>query len=112
MKKFDLKKEEFRGSIKQLMTVRGLRMINLANYNAWAENVDKKLANIHSIKIDIMTGFVNLYANGNGNRAGVKLDNVPVDLYKKVYNRVLEIFKNEGNIPYDLKRNLLVRVSR
>ena len=53
MKKFDLKKEEFRGSIKQLMTVRGLRMINLANYNAWAGNVDKKLANIHSIKIDI-----------------------------------------------------------
>ena len=112
MKKFDLKKEELRGSIKQLMTVRGLRMINLANYNALTGNVDKKLANIHSIKIDIMTGFVNLYANGNGNRAGVKLDNVPVDLYKKVYNRVLEIFKNEGNIPSDLKRNILVRVSR
>ena len=112
MKKFDLKKEELRGSIKQLMTVRGLRMINLSNYNALTGNVDKKLANIHSIKIDIMTGFVNLYANGNGNRAGVKLDNVPVDLYKKVYNRVLEIFKNEGNIPSDLKRNILVRVSR
>ena len=112
MKKFDLKKEEFRGSIKQLMSVRGLRMINLANYNAWAGNVDNKLVNIHSIKIDIMTGFVNLYANGNGNRAGVKLDNVPVDLYKKVYNCVLEIFKNEGNIPSDLKRNILVRVSR
>ena len=112
MKKFDLKKEEFRGSIKQLMSVRGLRMINLANYNAWAGNVDNKLVNIHSIKIDIMTGFVNLYANGNGNRAGVKLDNVPVDLYKKVYNRVLEIFKNEGNIPSNLKRNILVRVSR
>ena len=112
MKKFDLKKEEFRGSIKQLMTVRGLRMINLANYNAWAGNVDKKLANIHSIKIDIMTGFVNLYANGNGNRAGVKLDDVHADVYKKVYNRVLEIFKHEGDIPGDLKRNILVRVSR
>ena len=61
MKKFDLKKEELRGSIKQLMTVRGLRMINLSNYNAWAGNVDKKLVNIHSIKIDIMTGFVNLF---------------------------------------------------
>ena len=112
MKKFDLKKEELRGSIKQLMTVRGLRMINLANYNAWAGTVDTKLAPIHPIKIDIMTGLVNLYANGNGNRAGVKLDNVPVDLYKKVYNRVLEIFKNEGNIPSDLNRNILVRVSR
>ena len=62
MKKFDLKKEEFIGSIKQLMSVRGLRMINLANYNAWDGNVDNKLVNIHSIKIDIMTGFVNLYA--------------------------------------------------
>ena len=112
MKKFDLKKEEFRGSIKQLMSVRGLRMINIANYNAWAGNVDKKLANIHSIKIDIMTGFVNLYANGNGNRAGEKLDDVSVDVYKKVYNCVLEIFKNEGDIPAAMKRNILVRVSR
>lgn len=112
MKKFDLKKEEFRGSIKQFMTVRGLRMINLANYNAWAGNVDKKLANIHSIKIDIMTGFVNLYANGNGNRAGIKLDDVHADVYKKVYNRVLEIFKSEGDIPAYLKRNILVRISR
>ena len=112
MKKFDLKKEEFRGSIKQLMIVRGLRMINLANYNAWDCNVDKKLANIHSIKIDIMTGFVNLYSKGNGNRAGAKLDDVHADVYKKVYNRVLEIFKNEGDIPADLKRNILVRISR
>ena len=112
MKKFDLKKEEFRGSIKQLMSVRGLRMINLANYNAWAGKVDKKLANIHSIKIDIMTGFVNLYTNGNGGRAGKKLDDVHSDIYKKVYNLVLEIFKHEGDIPGDLKRNILVRVSR
>ena len=112
MKKFDLKKEELRGSIKQLMTVRGLRMINLSNYNAWDGNVDKKLANIHSIKIDIMTGFVNLYSKGNGNRAGAKLDDVHADVYKKVYNRVLEIFKNEGDIPADLKRNILVRISR
>ena len=112
MKKFDLKKEEFRGSIKQLMSVRGLRMINLANYNAWDCNVDKKLANIHSIKIDIMTGFVNLYSKGNGNRAGAKLDDVHADVYKKVYNRVLEIFKSEGDIHADLKRNILVRISR
>ena len=112
MKKFDLKKEELRGSIKQLMTVRGLRMINLSNYNAWDGNVDKKLANIHSIKIDIMTGFVNLYANGNGNRAGVKLDDVHADIYKKIYNRVLEIFKHEGDIPGGLKRNILVHISR
>ena len=112
MKKFDLKKEEFRGSIKQLMSVRGLRMIKLANYNAWDCNVDKKLGNIHSIKIDIMTGFVNLYSKGNGNRAGAKLDDVHADVYKKVYNRVLEIFKNEGDIPADLKRNILVRISR
>lgn len=112
MKKFDLKKEEFRGSIKQLMSVRGLRMINLANYNTWAGKVDKKLTNIHSIKIDIMTGFVNLYANGTGNRAGIKLDDVHADVYKKVYNRVLEIFKNEVYIPADMKRNILVRLSR
>ena len=111
MKKFDLKKEEFRGSIKQLMTVRGLRMINLSNYNALTGNVDKKLANIHSIKIDIMTDFVTLYANGNGNHAGIKLDDINADVYKNFYNRVLEIFKHEGYILGDLKRNILVRVS-
>jgi hypothetical protein len=87
-------------------------MINLANYNAWAGNVDKKLVIIHSIKIDIMTGFVNINTNGNGGRAGQKLDDVHADIYKKVYNRVLEIFKHEGDIPGDLKRNILVRVSR
>ena len=55
---------------------------------------------------------VNLYTNGNGGRAGQKLDDVHADIYKKVYNRVLEIFKHEGDIPGDLKRNILVRVSR
>jgi hypothetical protein len=59
-----------------------------------------------------MTGFVNLYTNGNGGRAGKKLDDVHSDIYKKVYNRVLEIFKNESYIPADMKRNILVRVSR
>lgn len=112
MKKFDLKKEELRGSIKQLMSVRGLRMINLSNYNVWVGRVDKKLENIHSIKIDIMTGFVNLYVNGNGNQAGKKIDDVSTDVYKKVYNKVLEIFKFETDIPSELKRNILVRVSR
>jgi hypothetical protein len=59
-----------------------------------------------------MTGFVHLYANGTGNRAGIKLDDVHADVYKKVYNRVLEIFKNESYIPADMKRNILVRISR
>lgn len=112
MKKFDLKKEEYRGSIKQLMAVRGLRMINIANYNSWAGKEDKKLENIHSAKIDIMTGFVNLYAKGKGDRAGLKIDNVNVDIYKRVYNLILDIFKNELDIPSEIRRNILVRVSR
>jgi hypothetical protein len=112
MKKFDLKKEEYRGSIKQLMAVRGLRMINLANYSRWSGKTDKKLENIHSVKIDIMTGFVNLHAKGTGDRAGVKLDNVHVDIYKKVYNLILDIFKNELDIPSEMRRNILVKVSR
>ena len=112
MKKFDLKKEELRGSIKQLMIVRELRMINLNNYNAWSGKTSKKLSHIHSIKIDLLTGFVNLYANGNGVVAGKKIDNVPSEIYKAVYNKVLEIFRNEADIPSSLKRNILVRVSR
>jgi hypothetical protein len=112
MKKFDLKKEEYRGSIKQLMTVRGLRMINIANFNAWSGNVMPKLENVHSVKIDIMNGFVNLYAPGKGGRAGNRIDDVSAAIYKKVYERVLEIFKTELDIPADVRRNILVRVSR
>ena len=112
MKKFDLKKEEFRGSIKQLMAVRGLRMINLFNYNNWVGNVPSKLENIHSIKIDLMNGYVNLHLPGNAGRAGDKIDNVAANIYKKVYERVLEIFKNEDDIPSAVKKNILVRVSR
>lgn len=112
MKKFDLKKEELRGSIKQLMVVRGLRMINLMNYNNWSGNVSKKLENVHSIKIDILTGFVDLYTKGKGAKSGKKIDNVTSDMYNTIYKRVLEIFANEFDIPMDIKRNILVRVSR
>lgn len=112
MKKFDLKKEEYRGSIKQLMTVRGLRMINFANYNAWAGNVPAKLQNIHSVKIDIMNGYVDLYTPGGNGRAGRRIDDVAAGIYKKVYERVLEIFRSEDMIPSDVRRNILVRVSR
>ena len=112
MKKFDLKKEEFRGSIKQLMAVRGLRMINLFNYNNFIGNTPTKIENIHSIKIDLMNGYVNLYTPGNAGRAGDRIDNVAANIYKKVYERVLEIFKNEDDIPSAIKKNILVRFSR
>ena len=112
MKKFDFKKEEIRGSIKQLMTFRGLRMINLANYLLWSGKPKKDFEEIHSVKFDIMNGYINVYSNGKNGRAGEKIENLNTTMYRKIYNLIVDIFKNEGDIPSKLKRNILVRVNR
>ena len=54
-------KEEYRGTIKQIMKVRGLRTISLANYNDWAGKKNDYANGIHSFKIDIQDGYVNAY---------------------------------------------------
>ena len=112
MKKFDAKREEYRGAIKQLMVVRSLRMINLANFNVWVGNKPRGLENIHSVKIDLLTGQINVFANGAGAKAGPVIDDVSTETYKKIYDRVIEIFRSEDYIKSNERRNILVRVSR
>lgn len=112
MKKFDTKREEYRGAIKQLMVVRSLRMINLANYAKWVGNKAKGIENIHSVKIDLLTGQINVFANGAGAKAGPVIDDVQTETYKKIYDRIVEIFRSEDYIQASERRNILVRVSR
>ena len=40
-------KEEYRGTIKQIMKVRGLRTISLANYNDWSGKKNDYANGIH-----------------------------------------------------------------
>lgn len=112
MKKFDAKREEYRGAIKQLMVVRNLRMINLANFNVWVGNKPRGIENVHSVKIDLLTGQINVFANGAGAKAGPVIDDVSTETYKKIYDRVIEVFRSEDYIKANEKRNILVRVSR
>lgn len=110
--KFDSKREEYRGAIKQLMAVRGLRTINLANYSKWVGNEAKGIENVHSVKIDLLTGQINVFSKGIGAKSGPMVDDVPTPVYKKIYNRVREVFMSEPYITALEKRNILVRVSR
>ena len=58
VKKENFHKEQIRGTIKQLMKVRGLRSISIANYNKWKMKEKNKW--LHSLKLDIQDGYLYL----------------------------------------------------
>lgn len=116
MKSLNFQKEQYRGTLKQFMKVRGLRSISIANYNKWLRAQNKSVLNspVHSLKIDIQDGYLNLFTysrNKNGN-CGPKIEDASVDAYMEAYDIVMNIFENEKNIPSKVKRNILVTVSR
>ena len=116
MKKLDYKKEEYRGTIKQIMKVRGLRTISLANYNEWLENPVNEESGIHSLKLNLQDGYVNIdgYRRTKTNKwvCGDIIDNAPASLYKEAYDMVNEIITNEARIPGKVRRNILVSLAR
>ena len=118
-KSIDLKKEEFRGTLKQIMKVRGLRTISLKNYQEWkGQPIDT--GGIHSVKLDIMSGYINLFGYDFAKRSGkpicsnVAIEDAPAGVYQNVYSQVVDILKEEaeGNIPSKVKKNILVKVTR
>lgn len=116
MKTPDYAKEQYRGTIKQIMKVRGLRTISLANYEKWLDNdVDPKNA-VYSLKLNLQDGYVNIYGyrvTKTGKYAcGDVIDNAPAALYKQAYDLVNEIIKNEAKIPSKVRKNILVGLSR
>ena len=108
--KTSYEKYQLRGAIKEIMRNYGLRTISLANYNDWSGDEDNKT--VHSVKYDIMNGYIHLYGYKEDGRCGAAFDSVGVDMYNHVYNRILHILKNEEAIPYKFKRNILVKVNR
>lgn len=116
-KNMDLKKEEYRGTLKQIMKVRGLRTISLSNYNNWKGNTPDS-NDIHSVKLDIMSGYLNIYGYSGSTKAGrptcsdVAIEDATAKTYQGVYEQVMNILNDEKNIPYRVRKNILVRVAR
>jgi hypothetical protein len=104
-------KFQVRGAIKEIMRNYGLRTISLANYYKHMDitpNVD-----VHSVKYDIMNGYIKLYRhNKNNTKCGDAYETVDVNIYNDVYNTITTILNSENTIPSKVKRNILVKVSR
>ena len=110
MKTKNYQKEQYRGAIKQIMKVRGLRTISLANYNKWRN--EESPNGVHSLKIDIQDGYMNIYNYGTNGRCGSIIDNASEELYKSVFQQVNNILKDEPKMNTSEKRNILVKLSR
>lgn len=116
MKTLNYQKEQYRGTIKQIMKVRGLRAISLSNYNKWAGNTEDAVNGVHSLKLDLQDGYVNIYGytyNKSGNlTCGEAVQDASEELYRTAYKQVMDIIANEKNIPYRVRKNILVRLAR
>ena len=116
MRNLNFQKEKYRVTLKQFMKVRGLRSISIANYNKWLQSNNQEPIEtpVHSLKIDIQDGYLNLFGHSlrKPGICGNKIEDVSVDAYMKVYDTVIDIFKNEKEILSKIKRNILVSVSR
>ena len=112
-KTFDYTKEQCRGTLKQIMKVRGLRTISIANYADWAKKNGLDIQNqpVHSLKIDLQDGYINAYGWHNG-KCGDKIEDLSTVEYKLALNIVNDILEKESLIPYKTRRNILVRMGR
>ena len=113
VKKENFRKEQIRGTIKQLMKVRGLRSISIANYNKWKMKEKNKW--LHSLKLDIQDGYLYMYGfrkSENDSRAGERLENLSIDQYNEAYTQIMDILADEDKIPSNVKRNILVKIAR
>lgn len=112
--KTNYEKFQVRGAIKEIMRNYGLRTISLANYYKFL-NVEPEIKNVHSIKYDIMNGYIKVHKykeNKNDIRSGEPFDTVDINTYHAVYNAIVKILNSESIIPNKIKRNILVKVSR
>lgn len=114
MKKvFDYNKEQCRGTLKQIMKVRGLRTISIANYVNWLNSNGSNLSmpSVHSLKLDLQDGYINAYG-WNGSKCGEKIEDLDADGYATVLFYVNNALKRENEIPYRTKRNIFVKMCR
>jgi hypothetical protein len=108
-------KFQLRGAIKEIMRNYGIRTISLKNYFDFVGKPTTTLQNIHSIKYDIMNGYVKAYKfkeNDEKRRCGEPMETVSIDVYREVYNILEALIRNENKIPYKKKKNIMVKVNR
>jgi hypothetical protein len=108
-------KFQLRGAIKEIMRNYGIRTISLKNYFDFIGKPTTTLKNIHSVKYDIMNGYIKAYKykeNDANRRCGEPIDSITIDEYKEVYNILESLIKNEHKIPYKKKKNIMVKVNR
>lgn len=116
-KNTNYQKEEYRGTLKQIMKVRGLRTISISNYNNW-RGVKPDVNGIHSLKLDIQSGYLNIFGYRVAAKSGRlmcspdAIENASAETYKNVYNQVMNILNDEANIPSKERKNILVRMAR
>ena len=110
---FDYNKEQYRGTLKQIMKVRGLRTISIANYINWlnSNGKDIEIPSVHSLKLDLQDGYINAYG-WNGNHCGGKIEDFSSDGYRYALGVVRDILDNYEKIPYNVRRNILVKMCR
>ena len=110
---FDYNKEQSRGTLKQIMKVRGLRTISIANYFKWlnSNGGNASVPSVHSLKLDLQDGYINAYG-WNGDRCGEKIEDLSSENYANVLATVQNMLINEPKMPYRVKRNVFVKMSR
>lgn len=112
--KSSYEKLQLRGAIKEIMKNYGLRTISFKNYFEFL-GIEPTIKNVHSIKYDIMNGYINVYQfkeNDSKQRCGEAFNTVSNELYKQLYDIIEEMIKNEHTIPYKKKKNIMVKINR
>lgn len=115
MKKHNYEKFQIRGAIKEIMRNYGLRTISIKNYLDFTGESNETLKNVHSVKYDIMNGYIKVYdykINDVKRRCGEARETVDNSTYKAIYDVLESLVKKENNIPFNKKRNIMVKVNR
>ena len=104
--KQNYEKFQIRGAIKEIMRNYNIRTISLKNYFNYL-GITPTLENIHSVKYDIMNGYIKAYKykeNDSKQRCGEPFETISNDVYKEIYDILESIIKDEHKIPYKIKK--------
>ena len=87
MMKQNYEKFQIRGAIKEIMRNYGIRTISIKNYFDYL-GISPTIENIHSVRYDIMNGYIKAYAYKKGDkllRCGEPIETISLNDYKIIY---------------------------
>lgn len=115
MKNLNYEKFQLRGAIKEIMRNYGLRSISIKNYLEYTGENNELLNDVHSVKYDIMNGYVKIHNypnNKNSKKSGEARESVSNAVYKEIYNVIEKLVRGDVKIPHSQKRNIVVTIAR